>query len=250
MQTIDGRNVGGPALHPHRHEEPYRRANVDQAGGAFFWPHRNDIDIESMARDAFTRMDDIHESVMNENQGEPRDADNLDADEEFNEVVMESLLRQSTEKVFDGSQVNRLQCAIIVFSLCSLYSVPNTFVNALLTWLAGDVLPTSNCFPRTAYEVKSILMKWGLKHRQVHCCPDGHVLYEGDNENLTSCGTCNSSRYVEGTDKVPQRVVRYFDIVKHMLRLFRCPQIAEHMTWYSRNKSRNQKMYSIADSDQ
>ena len=163
---------------------------------------------------------------------------------------MENLLQESTQKVFDGSCLNRLQCAIIIFSLCTLYSVPNTFFDALLTWIAGDLLPTSNCFPRTSYEVRSILMKWGLKHRQVHCCPDGHVLYEGDNENLSSCPKCSQPRYNPGSNSIPQRVVRYFDVIKHLLRMFRCPEIAKHMTWYSANKSHSRNMFSVADSDQ
>jgi len=93
-------------------------------------------------------------------------------------------------------------------------------------------------------------MKWGLKYRQVHCCPDGHILYEGENEDLTSCPTCSSPHYVEGSNNVPKRVVCYFDVVKYLLRLFRCPQIARHMTWYSSNKSRSGKMRSVADSEQ
>ena len=110
-------------------------------------------------------------------------------------------------------------------------------------------MPTSNCFPRTAYEVKSILMKWGLKHKQIHCCPDGHILFEGDNEDLTSCPTCSTPRYVEGSNKVPKRIVHYFNIVEQLLRMFRCPQVAKHMTWYNENKSRGEKMWSVADSD-
>jgi len=203
-----------------------------------------------MARDAFARVDDIHYDIMNEHGRFAGGGENLQEEEEGNEADMEYLLRESTTKVFEGSNLNRLQCAIIIFSLCSLYSVPNTFVDALLTWIAGDLLPTSNCFPRTSYEVKSMLMKWGLKHRQVHCCPDGHVLYEGDNENLTSCPTCDQPRYIPGSNTVPQRIVRYFDIIKHLVRMFRCPEIAKHMTWYSANKSCNQKMWSVADSDQ
>lgn len=126
--------------------------------------------------------------------------------------------------------------------------MPNTFVDALLKWIAGDLLPTSNCFPRTSYEVKNMLMKLGLEHRQVHCCSSGHVLYEGVNEDLIECPTCREPRYIPGSNQVPQRIVRYFDVIKHLLRMFRCLEVAKHMMWYDSHKSRGTVMMSVADS--
>ena len=248
-QTVDGRNVRGPARNPDREEELYRCTEPDQGEPVFTWPERTNVDVESMAGDAFTCIDDIHSDIMNEDGQLFGNVDNILEEDEENEVDMETLLWESAEKVFEGSELNRLQCAIIIFLLCSLYSVLNTILDALLTWVAGDLLPTSNCFPRTLYEVKRILMKWGLKHKQIHCCPDAHVLYEGENENLSSCPICNKPRYILGSSSVPQRVVRYFDIIKHLVRMFRCPEIAKHMTWYSSNKSSSEKMYSVADSE-
>ena len=134
------------------------------------------------------------------------------------------------------------------FSLCSLYSVPNTFVDALLKWIVGNLLPTSNCFPTTSYEVKNMLMKLGLEHCQVHCCSSGHVLYEGENEDLIECPTCREPRYIPGSNQVLQRIIHYFDVIKHLLRMFKCPEIAKHMTWHAHHKSRGQKMRSEADS--
>jgi hypothetical protein len=149
------------------------------------------VDIENMARDAFGHIDEIHRHSLNDGDGAAVDVDVADGEGEFNEANLENLIRESTEGVYEGSTQNRLQCAIVLFSLCTLYSVPHTFLDALLTWIAGDLLPTSNRFPRTAYEVKSLLMKLGLKHEQVHCCPDGHVLYKGVNEDLEECPICH-----------------------------------------------------------
>jgi len=207
------------------------------------------MDVENMARDAFTQIDDIHDNFLNDEGVIPEDV-NMDRPDEDDEENLANLLRESREKVFDGSNLNRLQCCIVIYSLCTLYSVPHTFVDALLTWVAGDLLPTSNCFPRTAYELKSVLMKFGLNHTQVHCCPDGHILYEGENEGLQECPTCNQSRYIEGSKDVLQRVVRYFDVIGHLLRMFKCPEIAKHMTWYSTHKLQGRKMRSVADSEQ
>jgi len=216
LKTVDGKNVKGLARNPDGEEEPYRSEEHDDGEAGFTWPERTNVDVENMAKDAFTRIDDIHSNIMNEVRHARDTGGNVEEEEEGNDVDMETLLRESIEKIFDGSELSRLQSAIIIFSLCTLYSIPNTFVDALLTWIAGDLLPTLNNFPRTSYKVKSILMKFGLKHKQVHCCLDGHVLYEGENENLSSCPTCNEPRYIPGSSTVPQRIVRYFDVIKHL----------------------------------
>ena len=206
--------------------------------------------MENMARDAFARIDDIHNNSGNEEDHTGMDNGMGEVEGEYDEANLEHMIRESTETVYEGGTQNRLQCAIVLFTLCTLYSVPHTFLDALLTWIAGDLLPTSNKFPRTAYEVKSLLMKLGLKHEQVHCCPDGHVLYEGDNTHLSECPTCHQQRYIPGSNSVPRRVARYFDVVKHLQRLFKCPQVAQHMTWYDSHRCHGQLMRSVADSEQ
>ena len=44
--------------------------------------------------------------------------------------------------------------------------------------------------------------------------------------------------------------MRYFDVIKHLLRLFKCPEIAKHIMWYHTHKSRDSKMRLVADSEQ
>ena len=247
MQTVDGRNVRGPSRRQHSDEEEYRHRQRPHGEGEFAWQRRTPIDVENMARDAFGRIDDIHEDVVSDD-GQPHIPQvGAEGDAECDEQKLEYLVGESTQQVFEGSTQNRLQCAIVLFSLCSLYSVPNTFTDALLTWIAGDLLPTSNCFPRTSYEIKTMLMKLGLQHKQVHCCTNGHVLYEGDKEDLHECPTCGEPRFIQGSTAVPRRVVRYFDFVKHFLRMFKCPEVAKYMTWYDSHKCGGHKMRSAAD---
>jgi hypothetical protein len=233
-----------------RHYEQYRQQGHRHQQEGFAWPARTAVDVENMARDAFARIDEIHDNNNNANDEAGMDAAFAEVEAQFNEANLEHMIRESTETVYEGSSQNRLQCAIVLFSLCTLYSVPHTFLDALLTWIAGDLLPTSNKFPRTAYEVKSLLMRLGLKHDQIHCCPDGHVLYEGDNAELDECPTCHQQRYIPGSNNVPQRVARYFDVIKHLQRMFKCPEVAKHMTWYNSHRSNGHTMRSVADSEQ
>lgn len=247
---MDGQNVRGPAMAEDIEGEQYRRHRNRDPHGGFTWPRRTAVDVENMARDAFARVDDIHNNSGDEDDPTGMEAGMGEVEGQYDEANLSHLIRESTESVYEGSTQNRLQCSIVLFTLCTLYSVPHTFLDALLTWIAGDLLPTSNKFPRTAYEVKSLLMKLGLKHEQVHCCPDGHVLYEGDNCHLTECPTCHEQRYIPGSNNVPRRVARYFDVIKHLQRLFKCPQVAQHMTWYDTHRCEGNVMRSVADSEQ
>ena len=247
---MDGVHVQGPLEPPNTHGERYRSEASDERASEFRWLQKTTVDVDGMVRDAFMHFDDIHNDFLNE-QEDPGFNYNVEGDVDMNtDFNAKSVLKDSTEKIFEGSNLNRLQCCIVLFSLCSLYSVPNTFVDALLTWIAGDVLPTSNCFPRTSYEMKTMLLKWGLKHQQVHTCPEGHLLYEGENENLEHCPTCQHPWYIPGLNKVPHRVVRYFDVVSHLVKMFRCPEIAKLMSWHSNHKSHDGKMHSVVDSEQ
>lgn len=153
-QTIDGRNVHGLVQHPDRDAEVYRQRRREERDEEMTWPRRTVVDVENMARDAFFRVDDIHNNVFNDDGATSEDADTIEEDEQWSQENLEYLLRESTQPVFEGSSLNHLQCAIVLFSLCNLYSVPQTFMDALFTWIAGDLLPTSNFFPRTSYEVK------------------------------------------------------------------------------------------------
>lgn len=139
VQTVDGKNVRGPARRPHRGRERYRRTVRDGEDGGFTWPRRTEVDIDNMARDAFQRIDDIINDAMNGGENSAMDGNNVEGDEQCNEANMQNLVRESTERVFEGSTQNRLQCSIVLFTLCSLYSVPHTFLDALLSWIAGDL---------------------------------------------------------------------------------------------------------------
>jgi len=78
-------------------------------GGEFTWPERETIDIESMARDGFTRIDDIHNDFINKSGQASMDGLNHEeANEDLDEANLENFLRESTKKVFEGSSINHL----------------------------------------------------------------------------------------------------------------------------------------------
>ena len=64
-------------------------------------------------------------------------------------------------------------------NMCNIHGVLHAFFDELLSFIASDLLPWANCLPCTMYETKQLVMKMELKHEQIHCCLEGHILYEG-----------------------------------------------------------------------
>jgi len=97
-----------------------------------------------------------------------------------------------------------------------------------------------------------LVLKLGLKHEAIHCYPDGHVLFRGEKKNLVNCPHpgCGKSRYIDGSNSIPAKVLRYFPVVDQLKQMFQCPKIAEMMTFHDSNKSGEPLMKSVVDEEQ
>lgn len=208
--------------------------------------------MEDMVQAAFVRANALHgeAATVDENPMENFNFP-VEGNVELNMADMEYLIQESTEPLYDGCAVNRLQAGIVLMNMVNLYGVPHTFVDELLRFMAIDLLPQSNCLPCNTYEMKKMIMKMGLEHEAIHCCSNGHILYDGsDHEHLSECPNCGDSRYVRGSDTIPKKVLRYFPIIPRLQRLFRCPEVAALMKWHATNKSDDGYMRSAVDSPQ
>jgi hypothetical protein len=249
---VDGTNIRGLAAFPAAREEEYIQRRHYREVPRYTWPRRTAVEVEDMVRDAFARANNLHGAVHGKGvlAEEPPDIDvrnNFEVDEED----MDQLIRESTELIYEGCAVNCLQTSIILMNMCSLYGVSHTFMDELLIFLGGDLLPRSNLLPHSTYQMKRMIMKMGLQHKAIHCYPIGHILYEGaDNEDLVECPTCAAPRYIEGSNNMPVKVLRYFPIIPRFQRMFRCPEIAKLLKWHAANHSPNGIMRSVVDSEQ
>ena len=99
-----------------------------------------------MVEDAFARAHAVHED-MPPLADPPQKLGNHDEDYlHVNLEDMDNLIQESTQPLYEGCPVNRLQASIVIMNIANLYSVSNTFTDELLQFLASDLLPQSNCF--------------------------------------------------------------------------------------------------------
>ena len=96
-----------------------------------------------------------------------------------------------------------------------------------------------------------MVKKLGLEHERIHCCPQGHILYEGlENRHLLRCPICDHSRYVRGSSTVPVAVSRYFPLIPILKIIYQCPKLAKLLEHHSGAQSEGSIMRSVADSAQ
>ena len=249
MQSVDGRPLRGPVRVPvDVSSEGSSEVDSDEDEEPFEENPR--LDARQAAYDAYGRVDFIHRSVSEEMQMEqPRLEQNGVGAE--NDVDFDNLMQECMEPVFEYSGETRMQFCIVLMTLSTIYGVSDSFVTALLTYMAGTLLPRGNCLPRNSYEMKTMILRLGLEHERIDSCPNGHVLYEGDtNGNLQECPRCQHPRYVPGSQKVPFAVTRYFPIIPKMERLYKCPQVAELLDHFGDDEPAGNVMHSVADSFQ
>lgn len=180
VQTEDGQSIGDPTDEGMEANENYfQGVEADERGAdEFVWPERTIVDVVGAVQDAYARVDDLHNVAQQPRQNAQPEMEPED-DYEIYGPDYEELVRDSNEPIYEGCRVNRLQVAIVLITMCSLFSIPYTFLDELLKFLSQDLLPKSNNLPRTSYEARRLVLKLGLKHEAIHCCPDGHVLYRG-----------------------------------------------------------------------
>ena len=245
---MDGRSLRGPQTRS-EDDVPYRREhNRPEVGGDYNSPAPSEMDYRRMVYEAFGRADRLHrdhatpEQPMEDNVAQ---GDNIaDGEVDFNNV-----LQVCVGPVYDGCSQNRLQAGIVIMTLATVFGVSDNFLTALLTYLSGTLLPRSNSLPRTTYELKRMIRRLGLEHERIHCCPEGHVLFEGDvNGALSSCPECGRSRYVQGSTSVPAAVLRYFSLIDKLKRIYKCPKLTNLLKHYADARSSGGKMASVADS--
>ena len=247
-QTVDGRTLQGPQDGREGGEPYYRHRNARHTAGEYTWPPTSDVEYRQMVNEAFGRADSLQREHAQADAQVGYDM-GLEEDAVEDEVLFGNVLQDCVNPLYDGCSQNRLQAGIVLMTLSTVFGVSDNFLTSLLTYLAGTLLPRSNSLPRTTYELKSMIRRLGLEHERIHCCPDGHILFEGEeNSRLTECPQCGRSRYVPGSTTVPSAVLRYFPLIDKLRRIYKCPKLAKLLNHYEGVGSTGGVMTSVADS--
>ena len=175
-------------------------------------------------------------------------------DEDNHMADAERILEESSNTpLFAGSRLSSLSATIILLQSCRTHKCTSAFVTELFTILKNSVLPEINTIPPSEYAATKLLRKLGLEHVDIDVCPNGCMLYRGEDEEKDMCTkpTCRAARFRRvGTRRVAQKVLRFFPLIPHLQRIYSTPKRAALQTWHHANRSIDGKMRHAADSKQ
>jgi hypothetical protein len=124
--------------------------------------------------------------------------------------------------------------------------------------LIASLLPEGHVLPKSLYECQKLLDGLKMPNEQIHCCPNGCVLFRKDLEQEKYCPKCKASRYLEvdsgGGHKeqltVPMKILRYLPFLPRIQRLYMSEEHAKQMTWHKLGKRYNpDKMVHPSDGE-
>jgi hypothetical protein len=103
-----------------------------------------------------------------------------------------------------------------------------------IEYLGSVLLPRGNILPMTHYEAKRLIQRLGLNYKIIDACRNGCILYHKDKEFLSSCPKpgCGLSRYIEGSNSIPAKVIRWFSLIPRLLRMWRSTTISKLLKYH------------------
>jgi hypothetical protein len=146
----------------------------------------------------------------------------------FDPVALEDAMKE----LFVGAKCTKLTTIISLVNLCTIHGMNNKFASELFGFLQHHLLHELNCLPTNYYATKALTQKLGLDYENIHACPKGCVLFQGEHRNDVTCPKCGCACYKDVINKVSLvKVLQHFTIILRLQRLFRTPTMFELMLW-------------------
>jgi hypothetical protein len=142
---------------------------------------------------------------------------------------LDELYRHASQPVYSGNSVSIVSTVIVIINMAVIHGVGNTYVDELLTYLSTLLLSNGNQLPSTYYEAKKLIRKLGMNYDIIHACSGGCVFFRNQYKDLRQCPvrTCNKSRYIEGSEVIPAKVIRHFPLIPRLLCMYHFSTIVE-----------------------
>jgi hypothetical protein len=142
------------------------------------------------------------------------------------------VLEEMKQQLYPGASYTRFSFMVKLLHIKSFYRISNVAFNAILKLLS---LAFPQCsLPSSYNEAKKLIRALGLGYVPIHVCPNNCVLFRKDYAKLDECLVCGASRWRvgEGTNKSPQKVLRYFPLIPRLKRMFASKKVSEEARWH------------------
>ena len=123
--------------------------------------------------------------------------------------------------------------------------------------LMKEIVPKENLIAESFYETKRMVRGLGLPVEKIHCCPNGCMIYWGEDLNKTLCRFYDHPRFKKNNDTngkgrkktdIPFKKMYYFPLKDRLLRLYSSKATANEMRWHAEHVVEDNVMQHSSDS--
>ncbi len=161
------------------------------------------------------------------------------------------LLKEAETPLFEacGQRKNSHLSSVLMFLIaCTTHQVTNIFQDELFRLLGCEIFLENNVMPKSRYETRKLVSSLGLNYTSIHACEQGCILYHKENKDLLVCLICKVSRYVEGSEIIPCKVLQHFHLILCLKRMYWCKNITQLMQWHEKHSSKDGMVWFVVDS--
>ncbi|XP_062217722.1 uncharacterized protein LOC133917925 [Phragmites australis] len=144
------------------------------------------------------------------------------------------MVASADQSVHENTTHSSLSAVARLLALKSQYNMSIAHFEANLN-LIHELLPPGSKLPKDFYQSKKLLEGLGMPYIKIDVCYNNCILYYKDNENKDKCDICDTSRYEEGHNRVPRKVLRYLPITDRLQRLYAHAETAKLMKSHKRS---------------
>ncbi|KAM0900966.1 hypothetical protein ACQ4PT_020280 [Festuca glaucescens] len=146
------------------------------------------------------------------------------------------MVASADEPVHESTTHSCLSAIARLLAIKSQYNMSITNYDAVLE-LIHELLPGQSNMCKDFYRSKKLIEGLGMPYVKIDGCKNNCMLYYKDNEQKEKCDFCGTSRYVQGQNKVPHKLLRYLPLTERLQRLYAHEETAKQMRSHSRSTS-------------
>nr|GEU41391.1 hypothetical protein [Tanacetum cinerariifolium] len=190
-------------------------------------------------------LNDLSYIPPNDEQNEPTQGDICETSNDPTQAKrneFEELYASANEELYPGCDyVTRLDF-MVKFTYFKVKGKLTDFIFNEKLEFFQNLFPTAKGYklPPSYYAIKKTFKTIGLGYESIHACVNDCFLFRGDaNKDMHFCLVCNTSRWKDSNTpgkKVPKKVLRYFQIIPILQRLYKSSHTAKEMTWHATGK--------------
>ncbi|XP_012849503.1 PREDICTED: uncharacterized protein LOC105969303 [Erythranthe guttata] len=172
------------------------------------------------------------------------------------------LLGDAQQELYPGcKKFSKLAFILRLFHLKCMGKWSNKTFTLLLELLKEAFPDVTESLPKSYYEMQKIIGALGLSCIKIDSCPNDCMLYWKKHENDTFCHICNTPRYKQSQNDVPDeeassvkpkkiatKVLRYFPLTPRLQRIFMSSKTASLMRWHKEECTKDGCMRHPSDS--